>query len=215
MRYNWRGASGRPPARHISALSDAERSALELPEMAPAHISDTRELIAGSTSDGNLEGTETAGSERSRARRLGAFLLCAAVLFACLLPFSQAKQTRGRREQHISIVRHGDKYSSYPSCSVSNGSALCYDQELMGNNPPLTPCGLQQAEQTADWLVEASRAAGGIQRIVSSPFIRCLETALPLAKRLGLSLNVRHPPYACELPGWPLRMTRSRFLGRS
>ena len=200
MRYNWRGASGRPPARHISALTDAERSALELPEAAGAHVSDTKELINGSTSDGNespeRESAESsAESRRSPAGALWIALLCAtALLILALRPLGQAEQVQGHG-QHIFIIRNGDKFSSYDPCGGSNESAPCYDQRLMGNNPPLTPCGLQQAEETADWLVDASRAAGGIRRIVSSPFVRCLETALPLAKRLGLSLHVSCSPH--------------------
>ena len=90
-------------------------------------------------------------------------------------------------DQYIYIVRHGDKYSSYPPCS-SAVLPPCFNETSMGNNPPLTPCGLQQARATAEWLVRES--AGAIQAVVTSPFLRCLETALPLATRLGLSLRV-------------------------
>jgi len=89
------------------------------------------------------------------------------------------------RDQHIFIVRHGDKYSSYPPCP---SAPLCFNSSLMGNNPPLTPCGMQQAEETARHLA----AASDISHIVSSPFLRTIETALPLAKLLNLSLNVEY-----------------------
>ena len=49
---------------------------------------------------------------------------------------------------------------------------------------PLTPLGHQQAEQLADVLQER-----GVARIVSSPYTRAVQTAQPLATRLGLPLE--------------------------
>jgi 2,3-bisphosphoglycerate-dependent phosphoglycerate mutase len=49
---------------------------------------------------------------------------------------------------------------------------------------PLTPLGHQQAEQLADVLQER-----GVARIVSSPYTRAVQTAQPLAQRLGLPLE--------------------------
>lgn len=46
---------------------------------------------------------------------------------------------------------------------------------------PLTKPGRAQAETIADRLAEA-----GVSRIVSSPYVRCVETVKPLANRLGL-----------------------------
>lgn len=52
-------------------------------------------------------------------------------------------------------------------------------------DPRLTPLGHQQAEAAADAMVHES-----IRRIVVSPYTRALQTALPIAKRLGLGLTV-------------------------
>ena len=52
-------------------------------------------------------------------------------------------------------------------------------------DPRLTPLGHEQAEQAADAL-----AASGIRRIVASPYTRALQTAEPLARRLGLPVLV-------------------------
>ncbi len=52
-------------------------------------------------------------------------------------------------------------------------------------DPRLTPLGHAQAEQAADAL-----AAEPIQRIVASPYTRALQTAEPLARRLGLPVLV-------------------------
>jgi len=88
-------------------------------------------------------------------------------------------------EQHIYIVRHGDKYSSYPPCDET-ADDICFDAKVMGNNPPLTPCGRQQARYTADWLQQHAR----IDHVVVSPFTRTLQTALPLAEALNQQLKV-------------------------
>jgi exopolyphosphatase/guanosine-5'-triphosphate,3'-diphosphate pyrophosphatase len=50
---------------------------------------------------------------------------------------------------------------------------------------PLTPRGLRQASELAETL-----AGAGIRRILASPFLRCRQTAAPLATRLGLRVRV-------------------------
>ena len=52
-------------------------------------------------------------------------------------------------------------------------------------DPALTALGHDQAEQAAAALAEA-----GISRIVASPYTRALQTAAPLARRLGLAVLV-------------------------
>ena len=54
-------------------------------------------------------------------------------------------------------------------------------------DPALTELGRQQAEQAAEAL-----AGEGIERIIASPYTRALQTAAPLARRLGLPVTV-HP----------------------
>ncbi len=54
-------------------------------------------------------------------------------------------------------------------------------------DPKLTPLGRQQAEQAAEAL-----AGMGVRHIVASPYTRALQTAAPLARRLGLPVLV-HP----------------------
>jgi exopolyphosphatase/guanosine-5'-triphosphate,3'-diphosphate pyrophosphatase len=50
---------------------------------------------------------------------------------------------------------------------------------------PLTPRGLLQAQELAE-----SLAGAGVRRILASPFLRCRQTAAPLAARLGLRVLV-------------------------
>ncbi len=52
-------------------------------------------------------------------------------------------------------------------------------------DPRLTPLGHEQAERAAEAL-----APEGIRRIVASPYTRALQTAAPLARRLGLPVMV-------------------------
>ena len=52
-------------------------------------------------------------------------------------------------------------------------------------DPKLTELGHEQAEAAASTLVERD-----IRRIVASPYTRALQTAAPLAKRLGLPIQV-------------------------
>lgn len=53
------------------------------------------------------------------------------------------------------------------------------------HDPPLSAPGRVQAERLSWWLVDE-----GIGRVFSSPFLRCVETAAPLAERLELPILV-------------------------
>lgn len=53
-------------------------------------------------------------------------------------------------------------------------------------DPKLTPLGEEQAEAAAEAL-----AAEGVRRILASPYTRALQTAAPLARRLGLPVHVQ------------------------
>lgn len=74
---------------------------------------------------------------------------------------------------------------------------------------PLTEAGRQQAEALADLLADQ-----GIDLIVSSPYCRALESAAPLARRLGLPASedgrLRERVLAGEdLPDWLHHLERS------
>eukprot|EP00667_Euglena_gracilis_P018842 EG_transcript_20084 len=78
--------------------------------------------------------------------------------------------------------------SKYPSCdsmAARSDDQLCYNGSHFGNNAELSPCGHRQSLALADRL-----AALNIQAVVSSPYLRALHTALPLAERLGLPIKV-------------------------
>jgi broad specificity phosphatase PhoE len=66
-------------------------------------------------------------------------------------------------------------------------------------DPRLTELGHQQAEAAAEAL-----AGAGIRRIIASPYTRALQTAAPIARRLGLGVLVRplvreRYAFACDI----------------
>ena len=66
-------------------------------------------------------------------------------------------------------------------------------------DPALTPLGHAQAAQAADALAEA-----GIRRIIASPYTRALQTAAPIAQRLGVPVHVNpivreRYAFACDI----------------
>lgn len=66
----------------------------------------------------------------------------------------------------ILIVQHGEK-------------------ERQPGDPALTASGVEQAELTADWIVETHN----VSRVVSSPMRRAVETAAPIALAAGVELT--------------------------
>lgn len=76
-------------------------------------------------------------------------------------------------------------------------------------DPPLTPAGHDDAIRLADFLRGA-----GIQRVVSSPHQRAIQTAEPLARRLGLAVET-DPRLAervlagADRPDWRERLRES------
>ncbi len=77
----------------------------------------------------------------------------------------------------IVFVRHGESYGN-----IGLPAPEGYD----GEDVPLTPYGLKQAQALADyWFSEAD-----IAHIYSSPFTRTVQTIYPTAEKLGLSVEI-------------------------
>jgi len=106
------------------------------------------------------------------------------------------------KTQHIYIVRHGDKYSSYPACVASQSTDLCYNRTQMGNNPALTPCGRKQANLTAAWL--QGKISSPVNILVS-PFARTLQTSLQIAQALKANLLVEESLSEARILSGPFR----------
>jgi broad specificity phosphatase PhoE len=92
-------------------------------------------------------------------------------------------------ERHFYFVRHG-KRVDFENPAWRESAANPHDT-------PLSETGLRQAEDIATALEGC-----GIRHIFSSPFLRTLETAHPLAERLGVPL-LREPGFSEWLnPAW-------------
>ena len=91
-------------------------------------------------------------------------LLCAALAALSLLPGLSAAEPSA-----IYLVRHGEKAAA-------------------GQDPELTPRGLERARQVAAILHRA-----GITAIFSTPTARTQQTAAPLAQRTGLTVQPYDP----------------------
>ncbi|MFB9394013.1 bifunctional RNase H/acid phosphatase [Streptomyces coeruleoprunus] len=67
-----------------------------------------------------------------------------------------------------------------------------------GSDPELSPAGLRQAEAVA----AALAARGTIQEIVSSPLLRCRQTAQTVAARLGLDVRIEDGLRETDFGAW-------------
>ncbi|MEV2199103.1 bifunctional RNase H/acid phosphatase [Streptomyces fradiae] len=67
-----------------------------------------------------------------------------------------------------------------------------------GTDPELSPAGLRQAEAVA----AALAARGTVQEIVSSPLLRCRQTALAIAERLGLDVRIEDGLRETDFGAW-------------
>lgn len=77
------------------------------------------------------------------------------------------------------IVRHGERADRHPSARTYQ---VTFD-------PCLTEKGVQQSERTAEYLESLIGQATSVH-IVSSPFLRCIETAEKLAVRVSLPVHI-------------------------
>ena len=113
-------------------------------------------------------------TERRRATMVG----LAAVLLLCVGP-SFAGQAESEKEWVIFLVRHAEKLDE-------------------SADPPLNEAGRARADALAVLLADA-----GIGHILSSDYLRTLDTAAPLARHLGLE-TLQYDPR--DLPGLAARI---------
>jgi broad specificity phosphatase PhoE len=101
------------------------------------------------------------------------------------------------------LLRHGQSWFNHHFSQTRRDPGI--------EDPALTPLGEQQAEAAAEAL-----AGEGVARILASPYTRALQTAAPIARRLGLPILVNpvvreRYAFACDVgtPGpalasaWP------------
>lgn len=88
----------------------------------------------------------------------------------------------GRPHLGLAVVRHAERADE----AWDSQWLLSEESKLHPFDPPITAKGGQQAEQVALEL----RGAGGFHRVVSSPYLRCVQTALIIAERLDLPVEL-------------------------
>lgn len=77
------------------------------------------------------------------------------------------------------VLRHGERADYAPT----------FRPTLVEGDPPLTETGLIQAEIAADEIIKQIPSCESYC-VISSPFLRCIETASKVAKRLGVPVVV-------------------------
>jgi probable phosphoglycerate mutase len=101
----------------------------------------------------------------------------------------------------VLLVRHGE------SGSMVGGASLALTDGQ--GDPPLAPGGTAEAE-----LVGARLARHGVDAIYTSPLRRCVETAEPLARALGLTPRVERDLREVFMGEWEGGLYRKKFAER-
>lgn len=79
------------------------------------------------------------------------------------------------KQRHIWVIRHGDRADGCQASQSSYARSSVYD-------PPLTIAGLRQAKMTAKYICSKNNKSSEPPTLVmTSPFLRCVQTAWPLA----------------------------------
>lgn len=84
----------------------------------------------------------------------------------------------------VAVVRHAERADE----AWDSRWLLGEESKRHPFDPPITAKGGQQAQQVALELC----SAGGFHRVVSSPYLRCVQTALVIAERLDLPVELDH-----------------------
>jgi probable phosphoglycerate mutase len=101
----------------------------------------------------------------------------------------------------VLLVRHGE------SGSMVGGASLALTEGQ--GDPPLAPGGTAEAESVGERL-----ARQGINAIYTSPLRRCVETAEPLARALGLTPRVERDLREVFMGEWEGGLYRKKFAER-
>jgi transcription factor C subunit 7 len=96
--------------------------------------------------------------------------------------------------QTIYIIRHGDRYDY--EIGRTKWLEECGAHE---HDPPLSTLGKQQAIETSTAIREMTTNET-IHHILVSPFVRCIQTAAPIADSLGMEINLEHSLWEGVVP---------------
>lgn len=76
------------------------------------------------------------------------------------------------------LIRHGERADKRPDLKIK------YD---LGFDPPLTPDGHRMAFETGMYLANYLSGTKANIQIISSPFMRCMETSMGICKALNIN----------------------------
>ena len=98
----------------------------------------------------------------------------------------------------IFVVRHGDRFDF--DMGWENWKVSCHPECV--HDPPLSDLGLTMAIETSKILASAICPNGEpISKVISSPFLRCIQTAHPTATCLQLPLLLDHALFEVPFRG--------------
>lgn len=111
--------------------------------------------------------------------------------------------------KRIILIRHGDRYDyANPDWKQQIARSGQYKRD-----PPLSELGERQAAEVAEEVVRLSRSwdNGEVDRIISSPFLRTIQTAQPLARKLKLPIHLEDGLGETRFESGKLPDARQRF----
>jgi broad specificity phosphatase PhoE len=94
--------------------------------------------------------------------------------------------TRCKKPTNLFLVRHGARHDLLTP--EWKDEAMAHGVEY--RDPPLSALGHQQARDTAAYFMEQIPDSQKPKRILTSPFLRVIQTATPTADALGLKLEI-------------------------
>lgn len=105
----------------------------------------------------------------------------------------------------IYLIRHGDRHD-YANPAWKDAAATAGNRP---EDPPLSvPLGMNQATELAQHLGTKSRP---VTRLLCSPYLRCIQTALPTAAAFKLPIQIEHGLAETGHRRQNVRTARDRF----
>ena len=113
----------------------------------------------------------------------------AGVVIAALGIYKSKKEAlgaEGNEAQWLVLVRHGDRHDYATPAWKERIQAL----GRYPRDPPLSTLGHRQARQLGTAAAATLKRRGGTVRVLSSPYLRCLQTITPLCDALDVPLEL-------------------------
>jgi broad specificity phosphatase PhoE len=117
-----------------------------------------------------------------------------------------SNSTASENSSKIILIRHGDRFdyanSEWLTSAAENGVPL--------TDPPLSALGHKQARETAEYLANTF-SAGTIDKILVSPYVRTIQTAVPTSQALGLPICIEEGLSEAHATPGILQTPKQRF----